>query len=594
MESKAQAQSSRWPRALLGLLLLLQLGLAIKQLLGRGGFPPRTNHFGFKNVLEIRRLLGGSEPTWPLVHPGRTTHFFLDPQPVDWWSPAVWLEQLYSGHLRLLFQNHADVPYWIEMPHPFFLATVFGAMTGWEVWLIPLVFTGYLCVLLVSVYGLGEELDGPWTGLTAAAIASGMPALFGFGRFIHDVLPLAALTALGAWMLVRSRGFSKTWPSVIFGIAVWSVLRSGESFYGSVLATMVLIGPFTAELVASVRQGLTKASARGLGLAVGIPVLSFDWWWFRPSYAYLSDEDPFADVMMQAKVADWVGEAWRAPLEQGAYLVTLCNDLVRPPLMIAVALGLVFLWRSPARGKLGVLLMFGLPFVALSWMTRKSNWYILPCLPPLALLAAMGLRGLPGGQRVQRVAMGLAAAIGLGMLLHYSVSPDSVRRAVPRWVERPYQRLVVMREIELTPLAAFPGRIIVDSARETVDALDRTIPEDGKDHNLALFCTDQFWAWTFKYMVEMARPDVHVTSVIHINLLEHYAAELHAADFDMLVHLGEHGLERWEPTASGLPSTLRAPKPEGNIDHFGRFVRELGKVQLQPERTHRAAVYRLR
>jgi hypothetical protein len=95
-------------------------------------------------------------------------------------------------------------------------------------------------------------------------------------------------------------------------------------------------------------------------------------------------------------------------------------------------------------------------------------------------------------------------------------------------------------------------------------------------------------------MVEMARPDVHVTSVIHINLLEHYAAELHADDFDMLVHLGEHGLERWEPTASGLPSTLRAPKPEGNIDHFGRFVRELGKVQLQPERTHRAAVYRLR
>jgi hypothetical protein len=155
------------------------------------------------------------------------------------------------------------------------------------------------------------------------------------------------------------------------------------------------------------------------------------------------------------------------------------------------------------------------------------------------------------------------------------------------------KRLVVMREVELTPYQEFPGRIIVDASRETVDALDRAIPLDGKDHNLALFCQDQFWAWTFKYMVEMKRPDVHVTSVIHINLLEHYADELHADDFDMLVHLGEHGIETWNPSESGLPPTLKAPRPEGNIDHFGRFIRELGKVQLTPERTHRAAVYRM-
>ncbi len=593
MDCRGEAQSSRLPRLLLGCLLVLELGLALKQLAFRGGFPPRTNHFGFKNVLELRRLFGGYEPTWPLVHPGRTTHFHLDPTPIDWWSPVVWLEQLTGGHLRFLFQNHADVPYWIEMPHPFFLATVFGALTGWEVWLIPLVFTGYLLVLLMSLYGLGEELDGPWTGLTAACIGGGMPALFGFGRFIHDVLPLASLTALAAWMLVRSRGFSRTWPSVIFGVAVWSVLRSGESFYGSVLASIVLLGPFVAEVVGRVRSGMNKAAARGLALAVGIPVLSFDWWWFGPSYAYLQDEDPFGDMAMQAKVAPWVGEAWSGLLEQGAYLVTLANDLVRPPLLVFVLLGLLFIWRSPARGKLGTLLMFALPFCALSWMTRKSNWYVLPCLPPLALLAAMGLRGLPGGPRVQRVAMGLAAATGLSMLLGYSLASDATRRMVPQWAERPYKRVVVMREVELTPYQEFPGRIIVNAARETGDALGRVLPPDGKDHNLALFCQDQFWAWTFKYMVEMSRPDVHVTSVIHINLLEHYAAELHAEDFDMLVHLGEHGIEAWTPTSSGLPAKLRAPRPEGNIDHFGRFIRELARVPLVAERTHQAAVYRM-
>ncbi len=578
----------------MGLLLVLEFGLALKQLAFREGFPPRTNHFGFKNVLELRRMLGGYEPTWPLVHPGRTTHFHLDPTPIDWSSPAVWWEQLSSGHLRFLFQNHSDVPYWIEMPHPFFLATAFGALTGWEVWLIPLVFTGYLLILLLSLYGLGEELDGPWTGLTAACIAGGFPALFGFGRFIHDVLPLASLTAFGAWMLVRSAGFSRVVPCVLFGVSVWSVLRSGESFYGSVLAAIVLTGPVVAQIVGRLRAGLDKASCTGMALALGIPVVSFDWWWFGPSYAYLQDEDPFADVAMQAKVAPWVSDAWSGILEDGAYLVTLANDLVRPPLLVVVVVGLAFLWRSPARGKLATSLMFLLPFALLSWMTRKSNWYVLPCLPPLALMAAMGLRGLPGGARVQRVAMGLACATGLAVLLGYSVAPDSTRRMVPQWAERPYKRVVVMREVELTPYQEFPGRIIVNAARETVDALNRSLPPDGKDHNLALFCQDQFWAWTFKYMVEMARADVHVTSVIHINLLEHYASELHAQDFDMLVYLGEHGIESWSPTESGLPAKLRAPKPEGNIDHFGRFITELSGISLQPERTHQAAVYRMR
>jgi len=593
MEVNVQGQQRRIPRLLLGVLLTLHLGLALHQLAYRGGFPPRTNHFGFKNILELRRLLGGYEPSWPLVHPGRTTHFLLEPIPIDWWSPAAWMDQLIQGNLRLLFQNHGDVSYWIEVPHPFFLGTVFGAATGWAVWLIPVVFTGYLLLLLVSTYGIVEELDGAWTGLVAVCIAGGFPALFGYGRVIHDVLPIASLTMFMVWMLVRSRTFSRWGPSLLFGLAGWSVLRSGESFYGSVLATIVLMGPVVVTLLQRLKQGLSKASLAGIVLAAGIPVATFDWWWFGPSFKYLREEAPFEDIKMAPQVASWVGEAWHPALEYGAYLVTLANDLVRPPLLIFVLLGVLFIWRSPARGKLAMVLMFVLPFAALSWMTRKSNWYVLPCLPPLAVIATLGLRGLPGGRNVQRVAMGLAAATGLTVLLGYSLASDQTRRLVPQWVERPYKRLVIMREVELTPFGEFPGRITVEAARETVDALDRLMPVEGKDYKLALFCQDQFWAWTYKYMVEMARPDVHVVSLIHINLIEHYAAELRAKEFEILVHLGEHGLERWQPSASGLPGTLQAPPPEGNIDHFGRFMRELGREKLIPERTSRAAIYRV-
>ena len=43
-----------WPRRTLGVILVIHLLLAIRQLVWRVGFPPRTNHFGFKNILEIK------------------------------------------------------------------------------------------------------------------------------------------------------------------------------------------------------------------------------------------------------------------------------------------------------------------------------------------------------------------------------------------------------------------------------------------------------------------------------------------------------------------------------------------------------------
>jgi len=591
MARHAAEQTTRLPRVLLGLLLALQAGLAFQQLWARQGFPPRTNHFGFKNILELRRMLGGYTPTWPLVHPGRTTHFFPDPTSVEWANPLVWLSELVAGRLRPLWQNHADVIYWIEIPHPFFMATVFGAAVDWKLWLIPLVFTGFLFLLLVSIYGIGEAVDGPWTGLVAATIAGGYPVLFGLGRVIHDTLPIAAWTAFMVWMLLKSEGFSRWRPCVAFGLAGWTVLRSGESFYGSVLVVLVLLGPVLLSIVERIRAGSTRQTWIGLGLAVGIPIVTFDWWWFPGALKYLFEEDPMADAAMAPMVAAWVDAAWVPTLQRFAYFVTLANDLIRPPLVALLLVGLAFLWRSPARHKLMIVLMSAIPLVALSWMTRKSNWYIVPAIPPLALLTAMGLRGLPG-TRLPRLGMGLAAAVGLFTLVGYAAISDDGRRAIPQWVERPYRRLVTMREVELVPFGAFPGRAVVNAAGEVDDALGRMLPPGEEEYMLALFCQDQFWAWTLKYMIEMKRPRVHVVSLIHMNLLEHYAGELHGREFDVLVHMGEHGLEMWNPTPeTGLPPGLQRPQPDGNIDHFSRILSGIKRKPRTPERTHRAAIY---
>ena len=195
--------------------------------------------------------------------------------------------------------------------------------------------------------------------------------------------------------------------------------------------------------------------------------------------------------------------------------------------------------------------------------------------------------------RLGRGAVAAAGLAGVLSVLFYSVAPDNMRRAVPQWADRPYRNLIIMREVELVPLKMYAGKSIISGAEEVVRTLDRIQPVDGQQRQLALFCEDQFWAWAFKYVVEMRRPDVHVVSLIHINLLEHYAAELDAQDFDYLVHLGDHGVESWTPEpGTGLPPQLKAPTNEG-ARHFARFMKGLQRRSLLTTRLHKGAVYTL-
>ena len=92
----------------------------------------------------------------------------------------------------------------------------------------------------------------------------------------------------------------------------------------------------------------------------------------------------------------------------------------------------------------------------------------------------------------------------------------------------------------------------------------------------------------------MRRPDVHVVSLIHMNLLEHYAAELDADEFSYLVHLGDHGVEPWQVESNtGLPQGMRAPTNEGAF-HFQRFNRDLQRRSMMPTPMARGALYTLR
>ena len=148
--------------------------------------------------------------------------------------------------------------YWVEIPHPFFLATLWGSLTDWT--LGDLGVHRLLLLLLVSVYGVVKSVSDEWTGVAAAAVA-GFPVLFGFGRFIHDTF-IAALCTFMVWMALI--GWAPTLaPMRGFGIAGWTMLRSGESFYGSVLGMLVILGPVLIEVGHALRAASRETGSSG-------------------------------------------------------------------------------------------------------------------------------------------------------------------------------------------------------------------------------------------------------------------------------------------------------------------------------------------
>ncbi len=77
----------------------------------------------------------------------------------------------------------------------------------------------FLFVLLISVYGIGNQLYGRKVGLLSAFLISMFPIVFGHSRIAMMEFPLAGMTSLTLYLLLKSRHFSLLAYSLLAGIA---------------------------------------------------------------------------------------------------------------------------------------------------------------------------------------------------------------------------------------------------------------------------------------------------------------------------------------------------------------------------------------
>lgn len=287
---------------------------------------------------------------------------------------------------------------------------------------LPAVLAGVMMVGTTAL--VGARLFGAAAGLHAGFLLATTPLFFGYGRAATmDMLVAAGITAaiglFGLGFLGAAGRLAIPAAYVFMGLAT---LAKGP--LGALLPALVIVG-----YAAACRDPhILRRALSPLGIALFLLTAGP---WYAAVYA--SQGQAFVDVfLLDHNVARFTSTIHRHPGPFYYYAVVL--------------VGLLFPWSgtllpafagaSPRRSTIDrfVLLWWLLPFLFFSAAGSKLPGYILPCLPPLALLMGRVLAAVTSGATAERpIGSRAAALIGLVLGAAIAGAPALLRDREPLW-----------------------------------------------------------------------------------------------------------------------------------------------------------------
>jgi 4-amino-4-deoxy-L-arabinose transferase-like glycosyltransferase len=277
------------------------------------------------------------------------------------------------------------------------------------------VMMGVLGLAMACLYGLGRRLADTETGLWAAFFLGTAPfVVFSLTNFQLD-LPLAAMVAMTLYTLVRAEDFSEPRWSLALGLALGLGMLTKPPF------AVYTAPPLAWSLWRACRspERRRRLGWAATSLAVGV-VLALPW--YGPRLFGL----PMQILNRSFK---------QAAEQQNAEPLTAAGLLYYPrtlPTQLGLLAGLLLLWglwalrkNRAARPLLWMAILA--PFLVFSLIQNKNLRYTLPILPAAALVAAIGLRALPGAwRRVAGWAAGTLGVLQVSMALFLVPTPPTL------------------------------------------------------------------------------------------------------------------------------------------------------------------------
>lgn len=267
----------------------------------------------------------------------------------------------------------------------------------------------FITILAYSTYGLGKTLWNRRTGLLATLLVLSTPMLVTqFKEFQIDA-PLVAMATLGLYLLVKTKAFSSTRHSLLFGFAVGLGMLTKWTF-GLIIALPLAVT--AAEALWLSYRSRTWARVINLALA-GLAAL------FVAGHWYLTHRREIRADLLQNGVN--AGEAEGDPVvgtlaSNSWYFWNLVNfQLYVLPMALFIA-GLAWLRKSSLRANLYPILLIIGTVLVFTMLRNKDARYTLPILPAVAVLATYWLSQLKTRWMILPAAVAAYCVLSFGLI----------------------------------------------------------------------------------------------------------------------------------------------------------------------------------
>lgn len=236
----------------------------------------------------------------------------------------------------------------------------------------------YLCVLVLSTFGIARHVAGPRAGLAASVFVLLTPHIDSFSRIYMADFPLTALVAMTVYLLMKTDGFSRRSIVIFLGLVVCIGMFTKQTFliFAGFPIVFVAVASLTRAKAKSRKQVIWNLVIFSL-LASAIPIL-----YYLPNLmTFVSERD---------QVNAFFDRIDPQPYNIFTYLLILVTVSLGPILSMGALLGLA---QNIKRVNYCTLFFWAIPALAVLNFIHPhiSARHMLPVLPAFAVFFAKGL-----------------------------------------------------------------------------------------------------------------------------------------------------------------------------------------------------------
>lgn len=311
---------------------------------------------------------------------------------VDWYYPPFF--KMVSAFLYIIFGFSEDIA----------LAT-------------NIIFIG---ILLGSIYGIGSKMHSQKAGVLAAVLVISYPIIFNQHLdYLLDV-SLTAMIVLSFYLLLLSNNFSNYKYSILFGVVAglsfltkWTAFEYIGVFVGYTFLK-ILLTKFNFDDIKNKKPKLRQKAIeefkdnknRQITVLFFVLIISFIFsaWWYIPN-----GEKAFSWIKLMSP--KWAAAGGDEVSIIGSLIFYLSNipNMITLPLTGAFIVALFFLKRDYSK-YYGLALWILLPLIIMVFVADKAVRFIMPILPAIALITAIGFM-------VNKKLMYILAVIGVATII---------------------------------------------------------------------------------------------------------------------------------------------------------------------------------